>query len=85
MTSMRAKMAITSVVGYPTAGPTTSETLEFHAVSKSGPYPSDGSDEDNSYAKFSPCGRLSLTVANPNLIGKFKVGDKFYLDFTKAE
>lgn len=48
-------------------------------------YPSDGSDEDNTYAKFSPSGSLSLTVANPALVGKFAEGEKYYLDFTKAD
>ncbi len=85
MTAMRAKMRITGITRYPAEGIPTQETLQFHAVAKDGPYPSDGSDEDNSYAKFSPAGVLSLTVANPALIGKFAEGDKFYLDFTKAE
>lgn len=85
MAAMRAKMRITAITPYPTVGTPTQETLQFHAVAKDGPYPSDGSDEDNSYAKFSPAGSLSLSVANPSLIGKFAVGEKFYLDFTKAD
>lgn len=82
MAKMRAKMRITGITKYPEEGPVTQEALQFHAVAKDGPYPSDGSDEDNSYARFSPAGSLSLTVANPALIGKFNVGDTFYLDFT---
>ncbi|RWB50845.1 hypothetical protein [Mesorhizobium sp.] len=82
MPPMRAKMRITSIEYYPTAGTPTQETLQFHAVSKDGPYQSDGSDEDNTFAKFSPIGSLSLTVANPELLGKYKTGDTFYLDFT---
>ena len=78
MTSMRAKMRIAGIEKHSAEY----ETLHFHAVAKDGPYPSDGSDEDNTYAKFSPAGELSLSVANPALIGKFKVGDTFYLDFT---
>ncbi|EHK56884.1 hypothetical protein [Allomesorhizobium alhagi] len=87
MATMRAKMRISSITPYPPTpeGTPTQETLKFHAVAKDGPYPSDGSDEDNSYARYSPCGELSLTVANPALIGKFAVGEKFYLDFTKIE
>lgn len=83
--AMRAKMRITGIEPYPAEGERTQETLTFHAVAKDGPYPSDGSDEDNSYAKFSPSGHLSLTVANPNLIGNFKVGDTFYLDFVPVD
>src|SRR3546814_11599269 len=60
------------------------ETLHFVAVSRSDSYPEDGSDENNTYAKFSPDGRLSLTVANPALIGKFTEGEEYYLDFIKA-
>lgn len=78
---MRAKMRITSVVPQGTE----SERLHFHAVSKDSPYPPDGSDEDNSFAKFSPSGELSLTVANPALVGKYKQGDTFYVDFTLIE
>jgi len=27
---------------------------------------------------------LTINIANPALFGKFKVGDKFYVDFTAA-
>lgn len=59
------------------------ETLYFNPVSAS-QYPADGSDENNTYAKYSPFGMLSLTIANPALIGKFAEGETFYLDFTLA-
>lgn len=62
----------------------TQETLTMHAVAAS-KYPEDGSDEDNTFAKFSPGAHLSINIANPALFGKFKVGDKFYVDFTPAE
>ena len=61
------------------------ETLYFHAVSKSSAYPEDGSDENNTFAKFSPSANLQLTVANPNLLDKFETGKDFYVDFTPAE
>lgn len=80
MTTMRAKFILNTI-----AKVGDQEQLIFSAVSKSGAYPADGLDEDNTYAKFSPSGSLSLTVANPNLIGKFEVGQKFYLDFTPCE
>lgn len=76
-TTMRAKMAVTSVEK---RGNT--EVLKMNAVAKSDGYPADGSDEDNSYARWSPYGALELHVANPNLHDKFAVGDKFYVDFT---
>lgn len=58
------------------------ETLVLYAVSKSDGYPEDGSDEDNTYAKWSPYGRLELSIANPALLGSFALGETFYVDFT---
>ncbi|TIT90401.1 MAG: hypothetical protein E5W41_00310 [Mesorhizobium sp.] len=81
MVAMRAKVRVTNIQSYPTAGPTTHETLTFSFPSKDGAYPDDGSDEDQQFAKFSPVGALSLTIANPALLGKFAIGDTFYLDF----
>lgn len=87
MTKMRAKVRITGIQNYPAdpGSDTTQETLTFCFPSKDGGYPADGSDEDQQFAKFSPAGSLSLTVANPNLLGKFTVGDTFYLDFVPVE
>ena len=78
-TVMRAKMRIEAVKRYEH-----SEVIELHAVGKSTHYPVNGLDEDNTYAKFSPSGSLTLTIANPALRGKFQPGEKFYLDFTQA-
>lgn len=61
----------------------TAETLTMHAVAAS-KYPEDGSDEDNTYAKFSPGANLSINIANPALWGQFVVGEKYYVDFTPA-
>jgi len=80
MPAMRAKMRITKVEQFEGGN----EKLEMTAVSKSTAYPADGSDEDNTYAKFSPSGSLTLTISNPALAGKFRPGQKFYLDFTEA-
>lgn len=83
---MRAKMYVFSVkknIGVDE--PYQTEELMMYAVAKTGPYPQDGSDEDNTYAKFSPMGQLMLTIANPALFGKFKAGQKFYVDFTEAQ
>tara|TARA_Y100000310_G_scaffold302008_1_gene338953 strand:+ start:362 stop:583 length:222 start_codon:yes stop_codon:yes gene_type:complete len=41
--------------------------------------------EDQTFAKYTPGGDLTIMVSNPALRGQFKVGDKYYLDFTKAE
>ena len=58
-----------------------SETLKMHAVAAS-KYPEDGSDEDNTFAKWPPGADLSINIANPALWDKFKIGDMFYVDFT---
>lgn len=77
---MRAKMRVNSVHRHEHA-----EILEMHAVAKSTAYPDDGTDEDNTFAKWSPQAAFNITVANPALHGKFNPGDKFYVDFTPAD
>lgn len=83
-TKMRAKLRVGSVFPYrdPESGETISETVNFHGVAKSGAYPADGSDEDNTFAKFSPSASFQILVANPALFGGFEPGDTFYVDFT---
>ena len=74
-----------NIYGWDGNAPTkNSETLKMHAVAAS-KYPEDGSDEDNTFAKFSPGADLSINIANPALWGKFKVGQKYYVDFTSAD
>jgi hypothetical protein len=86
MTAMRAKLRVgsVSVVGQH-EGKTTQERVTFHGVAKSSSYPEDGSDEDNTYARFSPSALFDIQIANPALIGKFAVGDTFYVDFSPVE
>lgn len=77
---MRAKMKVSKVEQFETC-----ENLTFNAVCKSGSYPEDGSDEDNTFAKFTPTAELKMSITNPALLGKIKPGQKFYVDFTLAE
>ena len=81
MSAMRAKFKVTQVDKHEGGG----ETLHFDAIGKSGGYPEDGSDENNTFAKFTPSASCRIHVANPALFGKFKVGESYYVDFTKAE
>ena len=84
--TMRAKFQIQSVVhnlGHD--GKRYAETVTMSPVCKSSAYPADGLDEDNTFAKWSPSGSLSLTITNPALWDQFKPGQKFYSDFTEAE
>lgn len=78
MTNMRAKLRLDTVLKN-----TSGETLNFYAVAAS-KYPEDGSDENNTYAKFSPSARCEIFVANPALFGKFTPGEEYYVDFTLA-
>lgn len=81
---MRAKLRVGFVQEHVNVdGVKSGETLTMHAVAASR-YPQDGSDEDNTYAKFSPGATLNINIANPSLFGQFTVGDKYYVDFTPA-
>ncbi len=83
-TNMRAKLQVSHVQEhFSQDGSKYAETLSMHAVAAS-KYPADGSDEDNSYARWSPSANFSIHVANPALFGKFKAGEKYYVDFTPA-
>lgn len=77
---MRAKMRITEVNRFEGQ-----DRVKMVAVARNGSYPADGSDEDNTFAKFSPQGELTITIANPALLGKYEPGRKFYLDFTPCD
>lgn len=77
---MRAKFEVTNVEKFDSC-----EQVTFRAVGKSGAYPDDGGDEDNTFAKYTPSADLRLVIANPVLFGKHEVGQKFYADFTPAD
>jgi hypothetical protein len=92
MTTMRAKLQVGMVqehMGWVEPGSDktpekASETLTMHAVCKA-TYADSEFDEDNTFARMSPGANLTIHIANPALWGKFKHGDKFYVDFTAAE
>jgi len=50
---------------------------EFHAVYD------DGTPENERYAKYTPSGRIEITVDNPAV--EFELGRDYYLDFTPVE
>lgn len=84
MAFMRAKFQVNKVERFGNSDGK-QDKITCNAVCRSSAYPADGSDEDNTYAKFSPSGMLELTIANPTLVGMIEPGDKFYLDFTKVD
>lgn len=75
---MRAKVMVTGVEKQEGQ-----ETLNFMPVCDSSFGPN-GESEDNTYARWTPSGAISLTVTNPELFGKFEYGQKYYVDFTPA-
>lgn len=75
---MRAKMRVHSLAQYDTC-----EVLKLSAVSASN-YPADGSDENNTFARWTPTATMEMTITNPDLRGKFAPGEEYYLDFTRA-
>lgn len=84
-TPMRAKFVVASVeriVGRDSN--VSAERVKFSAVAKSSSYPEDGTDEDNTFAKWSPQASCEIYINNPALHGKYAPGQKFYVDFTPA-
>jgi len=80
MPKMRAKMQVLSVNDQPG-----STGLVLGAVYKKDGYPEDGSDENNTFARWTPQANLNMVINNPDLVGTFKTGEEYYLDFTLAE
>lgn len=78
---MRAKMEVREVKPAYTGA----ETVRMQAVCGTGSFGPEGESEDNTYARYTPSGGAELTITNPNLLGKFTPGQKFYIDFTLAE
>lgn len=64
---------------------TISEQIEFRAVCADVKYGENGENEDNDFARWTPFGDLKMGITNPDLLGKMKVADKYYLDFTKCD
>lgn len=69
---MRAKMTIQSIT----------KTTYSEVVAMSAVYGGATNDEDNSFAKTTPSGKVELTIANKELHGAYEPGDTFYVDFT---
>jgi hypothetical protein len=61
-----------------------SEHIRMSAVCKNEGYDTDGIDENNTYARFTPSADLSILVNNPVLVGKLQNGQEYYVDFTLA-
>lgn len=71
---IRCKFVVTAVEtpeGW--AEPYANVTLEAH-------YDGEKSDEDVSFAKYTPSGTLKFACTNPAVLEQLKLGDAYYLD-----
>lgn len=50
---------------------------ELHAVTS-------GSEENRSFAQYTPNAHLKITIDNPAVLDYFKPGGEYYLDFSEA-
>ena len=41
--------------------------------------------EDTKFSKYTPWGSVEFGVSNPNVMGQFKVGDAFFVHFTRVD
>jgi len=76
---MHAKLQVTKV----TKQSESFVQLELAAVTTT-IYGPNGENDDNTFARWTPTANLSMSITNPALVDKFIVGQKFYLDFTRA-
>lgn len=51
---------------------------------KMSPVTGEGSEENKSFSKYTPGGDVKLFVTNPEVIGFFKPGNDYYLEFKKV-
>lgn len=45
----------------------------------------DGSEENKNFWKYTPAGKIEMTIDNPEAVKQLELGKEFYVDFTKAE
>ena len=81
---MRAKLKVTNVESDTANEYSPCEKVEFTAVTEK-PFDEGGFSEDNEFSKWTPTATLSMTITNPALFGTLVPGEKYYVDFTKAE
>ena len=84
---MRAEVKVANIKKYENInGVITQERLTFHAVYNK-QYDSTGLAEGmfNTFELYIPSAEFTINVVNPALFGKFKLDQKYYVDFTEAE
>lgn len=56
-------------------GSTTHEKVTLYAVTG-------GSEENKTWAKYTPSAKMEMTIDNPSAMGLLSSGHEFYVDFT---
>ena len=80
MTKARCKFRVGSVVRSVGASADSDyETIKLHAH-----YDPDD-PEDTRFSRATPSGNLEFTLSNPNLLGKFRPGETYYLDLSPVD
>jgi hypothetical protein len=41
-------------------------------------------DENKTWARYTPCGKIQMTINNPLALDEFKPGECYFVDFTLA-
>lgn len=49
-----------------------------------GTYPGGDSEENKSFAKWTPSGEIRMSITNPAAIEFFELGKPYYIDFRRA-
>lgn len=85
MSTMRAKLRVVGIQVFETMErKVTQMRVTMNAVGPSTAYPEDGTDENNTYAKWTPSAIFEASIMNPALFDSFKINAEFYVDFTAA-
>ncbi len=59
-------------------------TPEMETVTATATYDPTPGTENNAFWQSTPNGRLDITITNPELLGSFKQGQHYYIDFRPA-
>lgn len=76
--TVRAKFKVQEVTRFAPAGTERSGRVVLTAVTS-------GSDENKTFWKYTPSGRIEMQITNADALNVFTEGDEFYVDFTNAE
>lgn len=71
--SVRAKFKVTAVTQTESGN-----TVQLNPVTT-------GSEENKKFFRYTPAGRIELSIMNDEAAKQFEVGKEYYIDFTKAE